>query len=228
MFDATDPLTRTWAKASGKGTSLALRWRMTSPRAMIALSGAAIASGLGVAVKRDSTTTINRAVRRRIRPRRSAPLRSVAMSISYLADPHIYPFVAAAVGLLINHKERKGGLGPVAASVGALAVDNATRLFVHQRRPPKAGRHHGSNRYGYPSGHVTAATAIAIAGAGEISDQLSYRERQLLWTAVAALSISVGWSRLYLDEHWIDDVVGGWMAGIALGVASISLASRKK
>jgi membrane-associated phospholipid phosphatase len=73
---------------------------------------------------------------------------------------------------------------------------------------------------------VTAATAIAIASAGEISDQLSDRERKLLWTAVAALSISVGWSRLYLDEHWIDDVVGGWMAGIALGIGSIALASR--
>lgn len=195
---------------------------------MTALSSAAIAGGLGVAAGRDSTTTINRAVRRKIRPRRSARLRFVAEGISYLAGPHAHPFVAAALGVLINRRNRRGGLGPAAAAVGALAVDNATRLFVHQRRPPKAGRHHGRNRYGYPSGHVTAATAIAIASAGEISDQLSYAERRLLWTAVAALSISVGWSRLYLDEHWIDDVVGGWMAGIALGVGSIALTSREE
>ena len=70
---------------------------------------------------------------------------------------------------------------------------------------------------------MTAATAIAIASAAELSDQLSSGERRLLWTAVAALSVSVGWSRLYLDEHWIDDVVGGWMAGIAIGLASASL-----
>jgi membrane-associated phospholipid phosphatase len=70
---------------------------------------------------------------------------------------------------------------------------------------------------------VTAATAIAIATAAEIEEQLSPRERMLLWTGVAALSISVGWSRLYLDEHWIDDVVGGWMAGIAIGLGSASL-----
>lgn len=193
---------------------------------MAALSTAAIATGLGVAVKRDSTTAINRAVRKQIRPRRSAALRSLAKGISYLADPHIHPLAAAALGILINRTERTGGLGPVAASLAALGVDNATRVFVHQRRPPKAGRHHGRNRYGFPSGHTTAATAIAIAGAGEISDQLSYRERKLLWTGVAALSISMGWSRLYLDEHWMDDVFGGWMAGIALGVASISLTSR--
>jgi membrane-associated phospholipid phosphatase len=196
---------------------------MTSPRAMTALSSAAIAGGLGVAVKRDSTTAINRAVRKRIHPRRSPALRSVAKGMSYLADPHAYPLVAAALGLLVNHTKGEGGLGPIAASFGALAVDNATRLFIHQRRPPKAGRHHGRNRYGYPSGHTTAATAIAIASAGEISDRLSHRERTALWTAVAAISISVGWSRLYLDEHWIDDVFGGWMAGIALGIGSIAL-----
>jgi len=48
----------------------------------------------------------------------------------------------------------------------------------------------------------------------------------MLWTAVTAISISVGWSRLYLDEHWIDDVFGGWMAGIALGIGSIVLTKR--
>jgi membrane-associated phospholipid phosphatase len=196
---------------------------MTTPRAVAALSGAAIASGIGVGVKRDSSSRINRAVRRRIHPRQSAALRSMAEAISYLAGPHTHPYTAAALGLLINRRRGSGGLGPGAASLGALIVDNATRVFVHQHRPPRAGRHHGRNRYAYPSGHVTAATAIAIATAAEIEDQLSPGERTLLWTGVAALSMSVGWSRLYLDEHWIDDVVGGWMAGIGIGLGSASL-----
>ena len=197
---------------------------MPSPRAITALSGAAIAGGIGVAVKRNSTTPVNRAVRRRIHPRRSAPLRSLAKGISYLAGPHTHPYASAALGLMINRREGRGGLGPSAASLGALALDNLTRVFVHQRRPPKAGRHHGRNRYAYPSGHVTAATAIAVASALEMEDGLSAREQTLLWGAVAAFSISVGWSRLYLDEHWIDDVAGGWMAGIAIGLGATSLA----
>jgi undecaprenyl-diphosphatase len=201
---------------------------MTSARAVTALSTAAIAGGLGVAVNRDSTTHINRAVRKRIHPQRSASLRSFAKGISYPANPHIHPFVAAALGVLINRRERTGGLGPIMASLAALGVDNATRVFVHQHRPPKAGHHHGRNRYGYPSGHTTAATAISIASASEIAGQLSSRERKLLWTAVAALSISMAWSRLYLDEHWIDDVVGGWMAGIALGLGAIAVSTRRQ
>jgi membrane-associated phospholipid phosphatase len=196
---------------------------MSLSREFTTLSAAAVAGGIGVAVKRNSTTAINRAMRRRIHPRRSPVLMSVAKTISYLVGPHTHPFAAVALGALIRSRRGKGGLGPGTASLGALGVDNATRAFVHQRRPPKAGRHHGRNRYGYPSGHVTAATAIAIASTSEIQDQLSPQERTVLWAAVAVFSIAVGWSRLYLDEHWIDDVAGGWMAGIAIGVASASL-----
>ncbi len=35
----------------------------------------------------------------------------------------------------------------------------------------------------------------------------------------AALAIAVGWSRLYLDEHWVDDVAGGWLLGVAVADA---------
>src|ERR1700674_4097615 len=100
---------------------------MTSPRAITALTSAAIAGGIGVGVKRDSTRVLDRAVRRRVHPRRSAALTSVANAISYFAGPRTHPYTAAALGLLINRQEGSGGLGPPAASLGALAVDNATR-----------------------------------------------------------------------------------------------------
>jgi membrane-associated phospholipid phosphatase len=210
----------------GRVHALLIRSHMTSPRMITGLSGAAIAGGIGVAVRRGSTRSINRFVRRRVHPRRSATLTTVAKWISYLAGPHAHPFAAAALGLLINRMEGSGGLAPGAASLGALVLDNATRVIVHRRRPPKAGRHHGRNRFAYPSGHVTAATAIAIASAAEIDERLSPRERRLLWSGIAGVSIAVGWSRLYLDEHWIDDVAGGWMAGAAIGICSASLAER--
>jgi undecaprenyl-diphosphatase len=196
---------------------------MTSARAITALSGAAVAGGIGVAASRNSTTPFNRAVRRRIHPRRSRALTSLAKGVSFLAGPHTHPLVATALGALIKWRDGSGGFGPGAASLGAFAVDNATRLFLHQRRPPKAGRHHGHNRYAYPSGHVTAATALAVAAASEIADDLSPAERDIVWASAAAVSVAVGWSRLYLDEHWIDDVIGGWAAGVAIGLCSASI-----
>ena len=192
-------------------------------RTGIGLTAAAIAVGGAVAVRRDETRAVDRYVRRRIHPRRSKKVTAVAKTVSFLAGPHVHPTVAAVLGLLLRIDRGRGGFAPSAASVGALGVDNAMRIFVHQKRPPKAGRHHARYRYAYPSGHTTAATAIAVALAAEMDDQLSRDQQILLWTAVSAVALGVGWSRLYLDEHWLDDVVGGWMAGTVIGLAAARL-----
>jgi membrane-associated phospholipid phosphatase len=198
---------------------------MLSSRAITALSGAALAGGIGVAVARQSTGPVNRAVRRRIHPGRSPAVKSLAKGVSFLAGPYSHPFVAGGLGTLMRLQRGTGGAGPVAASLGTLVFDNLARIFVHQRRPPKAGSHVGRNRYAFPSGHVTAATAIAVATAGEVADQLSPAQRRLLWTSVAALSVAIGWSRLYLDEHWMDDVAGGLMAGVAIGLGAATVSA---
>lgn len=195
-------------------------------RTTIGLTAAAIAIGGAIAVKRDQTRAVDRAVRRRIHPRRSKRVTRIAKGISSLATPHVHPIVAAVLGLLLRIDRRCGGLAPSAASLAALGVDNGMRLFVHQRRPPKAGPHHALYRYGYPSGHTTAATAIAVAVAAEFDDGLSRDQQALLWSGVAAVALAVGWSRLYLDEHWLDDVVGGWMAGLVIGLGAASLEER--
>jgi len=199
---------------------------MIATRAGIGVTAAALAGGVAVAVKRDSTRAIDRAARRRIHPRRSPRVTAVAKGISFLAGPHFHPAVAAALGVLIRVERGRGGYGPSAASLGATGVDNAVRIFVHQKRPPKAGRHHSRNRYAYPSGHTTAATAIAVATAAAVAGELPRSQQILVWTTVAAVALGVGWSRLYLDEHWLDDVVGGWMAGTVIGLGAASLESR--
>jgi undecaprenyl-diphosphatase len=102
-------------------------------------------------------------------------------------------------------------------------MDNGTRIFIHQKRPPKAGPHHSLNRYGYPSGHTTAATAIGVAAACAVAPDLPRPRQFAVWATVGAVALAVGWSRLYLDEHWLDDVVGGWMAGTAIGLGAASL-----
>ena len=199
---------------------------MTATRVGIGVTATALAGGVAAAIKRDSTRTIDRAVRRRIHPRRSPRVTAVAKGVSFLAGPHIHPAVAALLGFVLRVERGRAGYGPSAASVGAWGIDNAARIFVHQKRPPKAGPHHSRYRYAYPSGHTTAATAIGVATASAIADDLPRSQQILLWTTVAAFALGVGWSRLYLDEHWLDDVVGGWLAGTVIGLGAASLDAR--
>jgi membrane-associated phospholipid phosphatase len=203
--------------------SLALLYRVIATRAGIGITAAAVAGGVAVAIKLDSTRAIDRAVRRRIHPQRSPRTTALAKGVSFLAGPRLHPAAAAVIGILMRTARGRGGYAPSVASVGAFGVDNAMRIFVHQKRPPKAGPHHSRYRYAYPSGHTTAATAIAVAIAAEIAGELPRSQQTLLWTTVAAVALGVGWSRLYLDEHWFDDVVGGWMAGTIIGFGAASL-----
>ncbi len=196
---------------------------MIATRVGIGLTAAGIAGATGVAIKRRSTRAIDRAVRRRIHPRRSPRVTAVAKGVSFLAGPHVHPIAAAVLGILLRVERGRGGYGPTAASVGSWGLDSSTRIFIHQKRPPKAGRHHSRNRYAYPSGHTTATTAIGVAAAAAVASDLPRSGQFLVWSAAAAAALAVGWSRLYLDEHWLDDIVGGWMAGIVIGLGAASL-----
>ena len=196
---------------------------MFATRVGIGLTAATVASGTAVAVKRRSTRAIDRAVRRRIHPLRSPRVTAVAKGVSFLAGPRVHPVASAVLGMLLRAYRSRGGYGPAAASVGALAVDNGARIFLHQKRPPKAGPHHARYRYAYPSGHTTAATAIGVAAAAAVAGDLPRSGRFVVWSTVAAAALAVGWSRLYLDEHWLDDVVGGWTAGTVIGLGAAAL-----
>jgi membrane-associated phospholipid phosphatase len=62
--------------------------------------------------------------------------------------------------------------------------------------------------HSFPSGHVTHITAIGAA--------LAEEAHQPWVTALAAsASIFTAWQRIYRDQHWASDVLGGMIVGTA-------------
>ena len=74
------------------------------------------------------------------------------------------------------------------------------------------GEHKRSNA-AFPSSHAANAFAVATVIARR------WRRATLPAFALAAL---VGWSRLYLNRHWLSDVVGGAALGIALTLLALA------
>jgi len=74
----------------------------------------------------------------------------------------------------------------------------------------------GAN-YGFPSGHVSAATAFCLG--------LVVFLRKRRWLALAlAWPLSMGVSRMYLGSHFLGDVLGGLAVGtVAAGLVATSL-----
>lgn len=60
----------------------------------------------------------------------------------------------------------------------------------------------------YPSGHVS--NTVVLYG---VIAMLAIKYRRLAIAAAVWIAVSVGLCTLYLNTHWLSDVVGGWLAG---------------
>jgi membrane-associated phospholipid phosphatase len=60
----------------------------------------------------------------------------------------------------------------------------------------------------YPSGHVS--NAVVLYG---VIAMLAVGYRRTVAAAAVTVSVAIGLSTIYLDTHWLTDVLGGWLAG---------------
>lgn len=61
----------------------------------------------------------------------------------------------------------------------------------------------------FPSGHVS--NAVVLFG---VLAALATRHRRAMTALAIWVSVTVGLSTLYLDTHWVTDILGGWIAGV--------------
>jgi len=91
-------------------------------------------------------------------------------------------------------------------------MEDAMKVLVRRPRPPgpEAG-------WGFPSGHAMAAMALAVLALGAAWPSLPGRAKLAALAAAASGVAVVGLSRVALGAHWMSDVVGGWLFGLAYG-----------
>jgi undecaprenyl-diphosphatase len=100
-------------------------------------------------------------------------------------------------------------LAAAATVVAATAAVIVLKATVGRPLPTRPSHFYG----GYPSGHTAAI--LVCAGAAIILSDLDERRRRQCWVATAAATTLVAVSLLYIEVHWLSDI----LASIALAAA---------
>lgn len=108
---------------------------------------------------------------------------------------------------------------PPAAVVAAWSLawiaTNRAKVTIERPRPDEALWRDSPGEWGYPSGHTSAAFAVATVVAALVP-------RRWRW-APFALATIVAVTRLHVGVHYPLDLVGGALIGLAAGLAGVAL-----
>ena len=108
-----------------------------------------------------------------------------------------------------------------ATVVGAFLLGALTKWLVSRPRP------RGTD-YGFPSGHALGAAVFFGAVVYVLWTLGVPRVPRWLGTLLACLLVlGVAWSRLYLRAHWLSDVVGGLVGGLAYLLVTLVVIERR-
>jgi membrane-associated phospholipid phosphatase len=138
-----------------------------------------------------------------------------AEGVSWLGSSFVLiPLIVVVGGYFVVRRRDWSPLIRLSVSLaGAIALYNLGKLMVDRPRPPERLRV-GSVVPGgsFPSGH--AAEALAVWGMmALLAAVLVTRRRWIPVLSAALIVLLVGASRVYLDAHWLTDVLAGYAAG---------------
>ncbi len=148
---------------------------------------------------------------------------SISAGATFMADTFSVAAVAVVVTVvLLFRKWGRQAFLIVAGLAIELSVFLTSNSVVARPRPPL--RHLGGtpSTFSFPSGH-TAATVVLYGGIAVLTMTSTTRRgpRIAAWTVAVVLTVAVGVSRVYRGEHYVTDVVAGFLMGVGALVAAV-------
>ncbi len=137
-------------------------------------------------------------------------------AISLLGKPIVLAAVVAVVVVwLWRVPRRRAAIFLVATSLGGGLVSTAVKVAVDRPRP--AVDHPVATAFGksFPSGHALGSAVTYGAIVVALWPVLSPRLRRAGLALAVLAALAIGSSRLLLGLHFVTDVVGGYVLGVA-------------
>jgi membrane-associated phospholipid phosphatase len=144
---------------------------------------------------------------------KSAPMDTVMQALSMLGNELIWVLAPLAVLLFLWQRRWGAAVLLVLVTVGAQVLNDVLKAEFHRARPMPLSGFIDAQQYSFPSGHAMMAAAFYSFLAYMFWRQASGRWRWIVPVVLALLLILVGISRIYLEAHYLTDVLAGFAAG---------------
>lgn len=155
------------------------------------------------------------------------PLLSKMMLVitSIGSTPCLVVLSLLAAGFLAYKKRWQKTMIFLVGMIGGLVLELSTKAVISRARPGNALLRVDS--YSFPSGHATMAFVFFGLMIYLFKDDIKNKAwRAVFIISCAALTLMVGFSRVYFNVHWLSDVIGGFIIG-ALWLAFTILVTAK-
>ena len=143
----------------------------------------------------------------------SPPLTVVAQAISLLGSEAIWVLGGVLVVVYGWQRRWRAAASLLLVAVGAQILNDVLKAAFHRTRPEPLAGFIAAQAYSFPSGHAMVGAAFYI-----YVTYLSWRfahgwRRAVLVIGLCLLLVLIGLARMYLQVHYLSDVIAGYLAG---------------
>jgi undecaprenyl-diphosphatase len=127
--------------------------------------------------------------------------------------------------LLYIKRKKKESLILVISLASGYILEQIIKLIVQRPRP--LIQLVAETSYGFPSGHSIFATILFFMVIYFYKEKIKSRFFKIFFISLNVLLILlVGFSRIYINVHWLTDIIGGFALGFAILWFSLSASNK--
>lgn len=177
--------------------------------------GAASFATIAALVAKRRTRRVDRAVRKRVGTgHESGRVGSVVKVLGYTGKQWVHGPVAALIASYVGKRGSLEGSRAVNFASALATATSSTFDWVLKHEAPPPGRHKPEEQ-SFPSGHTLETAAVALTSA-YILWREGIADPRVAFPLALAVPVLEGGGRLYLDRHWLSDVVAGLVGGVTV------------
>lgn len=183
-------------------------------RLILLISLLALISFLLLTLLKNSLTTIDANVNSEAALIQTSAFTLIATIIAYSFDTTVLLAISIAIAAYLFYKNyKKHAALLVGAMLGDATVLTMVKMLVHSTRPSNGIIL--ETGFSFPSGHVTSTVVLFGLLTYVVWQRWKSSNAKILASIFSIIvAIIVGFSRIYLNVHWLSDILGGYSLGV--------------